>query len=217
MGNAAKSEKRDNPVALVPDQTIDELLCLAGVSPANTSARSWITDALLAARAFAAADPLPLPAKHNAPLDRIIRDTDRLVASLKGLRGHLYAHRDFWRYAAFGPVHNDKFERAGVMPTLKNIRQAASSARVSKTGRPKAVRKQHIIDLALAFCARFSATRPSSDANNFFSLFAERFFEHSTGFSVEDEGFGIDRQLKLAMRRLPIHLERAAHLNEIRC
>jgi hypothetical protein len=167
MANSAKSQKGNTPVAPVTDQTIDELLRLGGVSPANTSARSWISDALIAARGFAAADPLPLPAKHNAPLDRIMRDTDRLVASLGQLKNHPSAHGNFWRYAAFGPVHNDKFERAGVMPTLKNIRQAASSSRVSKTGRPKAAQKQHIIDLALAFCARFSATRPSSDAKNF--------------------------------------------------
>jgi len=122
--------------------------------------------------------PQPSPAKHNAPLDKIERA--RLIAALEQLRRHPYAHASFWRFEAFGPVNANEFERADVIPTLTNIRDAARKARVSKTGRPRNFRKQQIVDLALAFCARFSPKKPSNDVNNFFPCFAERFFELST-------------------------------------
>ena len=99
------------------------------------------------------------------------------------------------------------------MPTLTMIRDAARSARIRRTGRPRNFRKQHIVDLALAFCARFSSEKPSSDVNNFFPAFAERFFECATGLSVEDKGCGIDRQVRAAIRRLPIETERAKLLS----
>jgi hypothetical protein len=80
---------------------------------------------------------------------------------------------------------------------------------VSRTGRPRKFRKQQIVDLALAFCARFSPSGPSSDVNNFFPRFAKRFFDHSTGSSVGDKGHGIDRQIRVALLRLPLERERA--------
>jgi hypothetical protein len=66
-----------------------------------------------------------------------------------------------------------------------------------------------------AFCARFSPDTPSSDINNFFPRFAERFFECVTGLSVEDKGCGIDRQVRAAIRRLPIETERAKLLSAL--
>jgi hypothetical protein len=68
--------------------------------------------------------------------------------------------------------------------------------------------------LALAFCARFSPKRPSSDVNNFFPPFAERFFELATDSFVEGTGHGIGRQVKAALKRLPAEMERAALLNQ---
>jgi len=68
--------------------------------------------------------------------------------------------------------------------------------------------------LALAFCARFSPKKPSSDVNNFFPTFAERFFELSTELSVEGKGHGISRQVKVALKRLPAEMARAALLNQ---
>lgn len=147
--------------------------------------------------------PQPSPAQHNAPLDKIERASDRLIAALGELRRHPHAHGSFWRSNAFGPVYASEFERAGVVPTLTKIRDAAREARVSKTGRPRDFRKQQIVDMALAFCARFSPSRPSSDTNNFFPRFAERFFEYSTGLAVDDKGQGIGRQIRAALRRLP--------------
>lgn len=100
------------------------------------------------------------------------------------------------------------------MSSLKNIHRAARKARVSRTGRPPNLRKQHIVDLALAFWARFSTAKPSSDVNSSFRLFAERFFEHSTGLSVDDKGHGINRQITAALKRLPVEMARAALLNK---
>ena len=100
------------------------------------------------------------------------------------------------------------------MPTLTNIRDAARKARVSRTGRPRNFRKQQIVDLALAFCARFSPKRPSSDVNNFFPPFAERFFELATDLSVGGTGHGIGRQVKVALKRLPVEAERATLVNK---
>ena len=103
------------------------------------------------------------------------------------------------------------------MSTVKNILDAARKARVSRTGRPPDIRKQHIVDFALAFCARFSTAKPSSDVDNFFPPFAERFFERSTGLSVEGKGHGVSRQIKMALRLLPIEMERAALLYKTPC
>jgi hypothetical protein len=128
--------------------------------------------------------PHPSPVKHNAPLDKIERASERLIAALEQLRRHPYTHASFWSSGAFGPVNAGELERAGVTRTLTNIRDAARKARVRKTGRPRNFRKQHIVDLALAFCVRFSPKRPSNDVNNFFPPFAERFFELSTGLSA---------------------------------
>jgi hypothetical protein len=206
------------PTESVDDGTLDELLRLAGVSPEAAAARRWLDDALRAARRtvdpqLAAIDltsaPRPSPARHNVPLKKIERDAARLIAALEQLRRHPYAHASFWRFEAFGPVYANEFERAGVMPTLTNIRAAASKAQIRRTGRPREVHKQHIVEWALAFCARFSPNTPSSDINNFFACFAERFFECATGLSVEEKGCGIDRQIRAAISRLPIEIKRA--------
>jgi hypothetical protein len=190
------------PTEFPRDETIDELLRLAGVPTENSEARRWLESALAAAcgplepgvaATGAARVPKPSPAQHNTLLDKIERASDRLIAALEELRRHPHAHGSFWRSNAFGPVYASEFERAGVIPTLVKIRDAAREARVSTTGRPRNLRKQQIVDLALAFCARFSPNRPSSDVNNFFPPLAKRFFEYSTGLSVDDKGQGIDR------------------------
>jgi hypothetical protein len=204
------------PTEFPDDGSIDELLRLAGVSTERSAARHWLESALAAARGSPEPRlvPQPSPAKHNAPLDEIERASNRLFAALKQLRSHPHAYASFWRFAAFGPVYVSEFERAGVIPTLTHIRDAAREARISRTGRPRNYRKQHIVDLALAFCARFSPKKPSSDVNNFFPTFAERFFELSTELSVEGKGHGISRQVKVALKRLPAEMERAALLNQ---
>ena len=191
-GCASKLDLSLMPTEFPDDGTIDELLRLAGVSTERSAARRWLESALAAARGTPERRlvPQPSPAKHNAPLDKIERASDRLIAALKQLRSHPHAYASFWRFAAFGPVYVSEFERAGVIPTLTNIRDAARKARVSRTGRPRNYRKQHIVDLALAFCARFSPKRPSSDVNNFFPPFAERFFELATGSSVGERATG---------------------------
>jgi hypothetical protein len=212
----------DMPTEFPDDGTIDELLRLAGVSLEHSKARRWLESALAAARgeprlAATGATRIsqPSPAEHNAPLDKIARAGDRLIAALEQLRRHPHAHASFWRFAAFGPVYANKFERPDIMGTLTNIRDGARQARVNRTGRPRNFRKQQIVDLALAFCARFSPKRPSTDVNNFFPPFAERFFELSTGFSVEDQGHGIGRQITVALRRLRLEKQRAEFLKRL--
>jgi len=190
---------------------IDELLPLAGIPPDNSAARRWLETALDAARSIGPV-PQPSPAERNAPLGEIEKAVAKLVAAFEQLKSHSYTHASFWRFAAF--VHGDRFERRDVMHTLKNIGDAARKAREGRAGRPRKLRKQHIVNWALAFCARFSPARPSSDVNNFFPPFAERFFQLSTGLSVESQGNGVDRQIRVALNRLPIEMERAALLNE---
>jgi len=150
--------------------TVDELLILAGVSTEDSAARRWLESALAAARGTlerrlaatgATHVPQPSPAKHNLPLKKVERAVDQLIAALEQLRRHPCAHASFWRFAAFGPVYADEFERAGVTRTLTNIRDAdtdeferagvtctltnirdtARNARESKTGRPRKIRK----------------------------------------------------------------------------
>lgn len=168
-GCASKLDLSLMPTEFPDDGTIDELLRLAGVSTERSAARRWLESALVMARGTPEPRlvPQPAPAKHNVPLDEIERASNRLIAGLKQLRSHPHAYASFWRFAAFGPVYVSEFERAGVIPTLTHIRDAAREARISRTGRPRNYRKQHIVDLALAFCARFSPKRPSSDVNNF--------------------------------------------------
>jgi hypothetical protein len=200
------------------DDGINELLCLAGVSTEDAEARRWLENALAAARGTLDPRrvPRPSPAKHNVPLEKIERASKRLITTLEQLRRHPHAYRSFWSFAAFGPVCANEFERAGVMPTLTTVRDAARKGRVSKTGRPRNFRKQQVVDLALRFCTKYSPKRSSSDVNNYFPAFAERFFELSTGSSVEGRGRGISRQIKVALKRLPVEPERAARLNKTR-
>ncbi len=197
-------------------EKIDELLNLSGASYADTAARSWLETALSGARAVAASKSQPSPVKHNAPLDTIEQTARRLNMALVELRHHSHAHYNFWRSAAFGPALADKVENRDFERILTPFHRAAKSARVSRNGRPRALRKQHILDLALGFCARFSPAKPSNDEKNFFRAFAERFFECATGLSTEGRGQGIGRQIRAALQRLPIEKARAAHLNETR-
>jgi hypothetical protein len=208
------------PTESAADGTIDELLPLARVSPEAAAARLWLGDALTAVWDTVEWQLAATGARHlsnappaSAPLKRVERAALRLIAALEQLRLHPNAHTRFWRFAAFGPVYANQFARPGVISTLTNVRDAARNTRVRRTGRPRNFRKQKIVDLALAFCARFSPESPSSDVNNFFPRFARRFFEKATGLSAEDKGCGIDRQIRVAMRRLPIERERAKLLS----
>jgi hypothetical protein len=204
------------PSGLSDDRGIDELLRLAGLSIADPAARAWMGDALAGAQAIAAGERRPSPAEHNAPLDTIGLAAVQLIAAFNELRRHPHAHGAFWRCAAFGPIRADKFERVDVMLALNIIHDAARGARSSRTGRPRDFRKQQVVNLVLAFSARFSTATPSSDVSNFFPQLAERFYERSTGLSVEGKGCGIGRQITIALRRLPIEMERAKLLNETR-
>ena len=115
------------------NQQIVELLRLAGISTKNSKARSWLGSALSAVRSRTdARAPQPTPAKHNAPLDKVARANERLVAALAQLKRHPQAHLTFWRSPAFGGVYSDQVERTDVLATLTHIRQAASQARLAE-------------------------------------------------------------------------------------
>jgi hypothetical protein len=130
------------------------------------------------------------------------------------LKRQPHAYSDFWSYPGFGPVFDSRFERPRVISDLKDIRTAAHRARSRQTGRPPDRRKQHIVNLALAFWVRFSRVKASSDVGNSFISFAERFFEHATKLSVDERGHGITRQIRAALKRLPTEMERTTRLNE---
>lgn len=196
------------------DRKITELLDLAGISTADNAARRWLRDALVGAQSIAAGEPRPNPTKHNAPLTKIERTAADLIEAIDALKLHPHAYLDFWSYPGFGPVFNSSLERPLAISNLKNIRTAAQRAGSRKTGRPPDRRKQHIVNLALAFWTRFSCDQPSSDVNNAFLPFAERFFELSTGLSTKARGHGIDRQIRVALRRLTIEQRRTSRLNE---
>jgi hypothetical protein len=196
------------------DSTIDDLLELAGISPTDIEARRWLRHALIGAKSTAAGQPKPNPARHNAPLAAIERAAAKLTETMHALRHHPHAYLDFWSYADFGPVFGDKHERPHVISNVKSILTAAQKGRISKSGRPADRRKQHIINLALGFWVRFSPVGPSSDESNPFVSFAERFFENATGLSVDGRGNGIMRQIRAALQRMPIEIQRAARRNE---
>jgi hypothetical protein len=201
------------PSRLPDEGTIDELLGLARVSIDDHAARSWMKVALPAAQAIAASVPRPSPVEHNAPLDTIERAAKWIIAALDELRRHPHAHGNFWRFASFRPFRAS-VERTDFMSALESIPQAAREARVSKTGRPPNLIKQRIVNFMLAFSARYSSATPSGDINNFFRQLAERFYELSTGLSVEGKGHGIGRQISAALHLLPIEMQRAELLKK---
>lgn len=196
------------------DDEINELLKLAGVSTRDPEARAWVEGALVASRALAAQEPRPSPAKHNAPLNAIERAADRLITALIALRRHHpHAHGDFWRSATFGPVRDANFEA----PTVDGHRekhpprgvQGAHDPNRSPPGLPQTARCKP----GARIWARFSPERPSSDPKNQFVDFASVFYERATGLSIEGKGHGIERQIKVALRRLPIEVQRATLLH----
>ena len=148
------------PTEPADDGTLDELLPLAGVSPEAAAARRWLNDALIAARGTvepqltaigATRAPKPSPGKHNAPLKKIERGAARLIAAFEQLRCHPYAHASFWRFKAFGPVYASGFERAGILPTLTNIREAARKAQIRRSGRPRERTGEHQSEVEMGY------------------------------------------------------------------
>ena len=101
----------------------------------------------------------PTPAQYNKPLVAVEEAAQRLAAAIRSLKGTPHAYWAFCRLWSRGPVHNNQFEGRDILPDLEAIGAAASKARIKKTGRPRNLRKQQIVDLALAFCVRFSAAR----------------------------------------------------------
>jgi hypothetical protein len=191
--------------ARLPNREINELLDLAGVKTPNPRAEHWIADAVAGAQGIANGNGQSPPAEQNASIDSVKREAGRLISALEKLEQHSHADSRF----------RSRFKNVEILKsTLAQVRSAADTARIRKIGRPRNLRKQQIVNFALAFCARFSKVYPSSDQGNFFPSFAERFFELSTGSSTEIRGNGIDRQIRVALKRLPMEKERAALLHK---
>jgi hypothetical protein len=199
------------PTSSPDDLTIKELLDLAKIPRGHTKARRWLADALESARMIEGADPRPSKSKFDAPLQQIECAADALIDALDRLARHPHAHAAFW-LRAVGRT-SDESQLQEFKSALNHIRALAHGARLGK-GRPRAHRKQRIVGLALAFWARFQTAKPSSDPGNAFFAFAERFYEHATGRSTEKKGEGIIRQVREALRLLPMESERAARLNK---
>ena len=121
------------PTEFPDDETVDELLRLAGVSSDRSGARRWLESALVAAGGKPDPRRVPQlhPAKHNAPLDEIERASNRLIAALKKLRSHPHAEKASGGSSIRTRLRNE-FEIASVIPTLAMIRDAARNARIGR-------------------------------------------------------------------------------------
>jgi hypothetical protein len=191
------------------DDNTTHLLRLAAVLPSNNEAIAWLSEAIESARrVLQPSEQRPSPIEHNAPLIEVEKSTNALTKSLDRLRRHSASWRAFWRSPAFGPVHHNRVEIAEVISTLDNIRSAAEEAQLRRKGRPPAGAKQQAVDLALGFYIRFSRNEPSGTPTGNFAEFARAFFAAASGIAA-DEVDGLDRQIRKAMKRLPIERQRA--------
>jgi hypothetical protein len=190
------------------DSRIRELLRLAGVQPSDEKAVAWLSSAVKALRRDdKAVVKRPLPADHNALLANIEKSAKKLIIQLERLRRHPSSQHTFWHSMAFGPVYN-RVEVREVWSTLETIIAAADMAKDRRRGRRRETRKQQVVDLAFGFFVRFSPRTPSGTRTGAFATFAREFYSSTTGSNSERVD-GLDRQIRQALTRLPIELERA--------
>jgi hypothetical protein len=150
----------------------------------------------------------PLPADHNALLTDIEKSAKKVIKKLERLRRYPFSQHTFWRSRAFGPVHYDRVEVREVFSTLETIVAAADIAKDRRRGRGRKARKQQVVDLAFGFFVRFSSHTLSGTPTGAFANFAREFYSAATGSEPERDD-GLDRQIRQALTRLPIELERA--------
>jgi hypothetical protein len=184
------------------------LLQLAGAPPSDKQAAAWLSNAIEGARAIHRAAKRPRPADHNDLLADIEKSAKQLTNRIKRLRRHPFSLRAFWRSSVFGPVYLNRFEVREVMSSLEDIVRAADGAKDLRKGRRREVGKQQVVDLAFAFFVRFSSRTPSGTRTGAFAKFAHAFYVAATGKDFEEHG-GLDRQIREAMKRLPIERQRA--------
>jgi hypothetical protein len=189
--------------------SIQHLLQLAGVSPSDGAAASWLSEAIEGARAsYKVAEQRPHSADHNELLADIEKSAKELTKRVERLRRHPFSWRAFWRSRAFGPVYGNRIEVDAVLDALQTVVRAADMARDPRQGRRPEVGKQHVVDLALAFFVRFSRHRASGTATGAFARFARAFY--AAVIEGEPERYsGLDRQIRQAATRLPVEPQRA--------
>jgi hypothetical protein len=200
---------RATVTAISTPSSIGDLLRLAGVSPSNKEAAAWLNDALESARAsYQTANRRPQAADHNALLADIEKSARELTKRIERLRRHPASWSAFWRCSVFRPIQLDRAEVSEVLSTLAKVMHAADNARDRRKGRQREVGKQHVVDRALGFFVRFSAHRPSGTRTGAFAAFARAFCAAVT--EVDRDGHdSLDRQIRQAVKRLPIERQRA--------
>ena len=197
------------------EHEIKDLLRLAGTSPSDKKAAvAWLRDALATAEfSNRVAKQRPLPADHNDLLADIEKKAKELDKRLQRLRNRPYSWRAFWRSSVFGPVRLNRVVHREVLSTLKNIVRAAQIEKDPGQGRPRMVGKQQVVDRALAFFVRYSPLAPSGTPTGAFATFARAFYLVATKVDPDRDG-GLDRQIRQAIKGLPVQRERARHLRK---
>ncbi len=204
-----RSVRRATVTSILTPSSTGNLLRLAGVSPTDKKAAAWLNDAFESARArYQAGKRRPLSADHNALLADIQKKAGELTERLERLRRHPASWRAFWRCSVFGPFHLDRAQDSEVISTLAKVIHAADTARDPNQGRRREVDKQYVVDRAFGFFVRFSAHRPSGTPTGAFAAFARAFYAAVTEVDPDGHG-GLDRQIRQAVKRLPIERQRA--------
>jgi hypothetical protein len=191
------------------EDSVSNLLKLAGVSPSERQAAAWLREAITGARPNRRAIRRPHPFDHNVLLADIEKSAKRLITQIERLRRSPFSQHTFWRSKAFGPVYYDRVEIREVLSTLETILLAADMAKDRRQGRPRETRKQYLVDSAFAFFVRFSPRKVSGTPTGAFAAFARAFYSAATG---HDPDGGIDRQIRQAQKLLAISRQRATKL-----
>ena len=197
------------------EHEIKDLLRLAGTSSSDKKAAvAWLRDALATAEfSNRVAKQRPLPADHNDLLADIEKKAKELDKRLQRLRNRPYSWRAFWRSSVFGPVRLNQVVDREVLSTLKNIVRAAQIEKDPGQGRPRKAGKQQVVDRALAFFVRYSPFAPSGTPTGAFATFARAFYIVATRVNPDRDG-GLDRQIRQAIKGLPVQRERARHFRK---
>ena len=186
----------------VNETILRDLLQLAGIPPSDKKAAKWLEEAVQGARSVRRlAKKRPLPADHNDHLVKVSKRAKDLIKELERLRLQPLCWDAFWTSGVFSPVSLNQLERPDVISTLENIARAAEHARDRRWGPPGKAGKQHVVDFAFAFFARFSPKKPSGTPTGAFAKFAREFYGVVTGADAEKDG-GLDRQIRQAAARL---------------
>jgi hypothetical protein len=186
----------------VDETSLRDLLQLAGIPPSDKKAANWLKEAVQGARSVRrSAKERPLPADHNDHLAKIEKRANDLMKEIERLRRQPRCWHAFWTTGVFSPVRLNLLERPEVISTLEDIVRAAKHARDQRRGPPSKASKQHVVDFAFAFFARFSPKKPSGTATGAFAGFAREFYGVVTGADPKD-GDGLDRQIRQAAARL---------------